>query len=185
MGARAPAPFSPMASSAAPPPLTPDAVPARDGAALLHLARTLRAMKRSGTVPPLLDRRYLGLLSPEHRSPWQGAVAEAARGLGARVTWVPPMALLAADSLQARDTARLLGRLYDLLDCEGLPPALVQCLRRDSGVPVYEGMGRPDHPLARLLPSLERETVQADGAPAGDADGHLLLLQALLLHTLL
>ncbi len=168
-----------------PPLLTPDAVPTPHGETLLHLARSLRAMMRSGPVPPLLDSKHLGLLSPDGRSPSQDVVAEAARGLGARVAWLPPMAAPTGDGPQAHDTARLLGRFYDALDCEGLPAELIHRLRRNCGVPVYEGLGRRDHPLAQLLPHLDAAPVQAPGAPDGDEDGHRFLLQAMLVHTLL
>jgi ornithine carbamoyltransferase len=68
-----------------------------------------------------------------------------------------------------------------------LPAGLVQCLRRDSGVPVYEGLGRQDHPLARLLSRLDAdtETAQTLGVGAGNEDGHRFLLQAMLVRTLL
>ncbi|WP_028998717.1 hypothetical protein [Azohydromonas australica] len=155
--------------------LTPDALPTPTGEALLHMARSLRAMACAGHTPPLLDRKHLGLLSRHHRSPSQGAVEHAARGLGARVAWVPAEAVRVAEGPGARDTARLLGRLYDVLDCEDVPAGLLRCLREDSGVPVYEGLGREDHPLARLLPCLD-----GDGG-----DGHRFLLQAMLVRTLL
>lgn len=103
------------------------------------------------------------------------------------MAWVPPEAVQTSDGPEARDTARLLGQLYDALDCEGLPTGLVQCLRRDSGVPVYEGLGRQDHPLARLLPCLDvdADSAQTPGVPTGDEDAHHYLLQAMLVRTLL
>lgn len=168
-----------------PPLLTPDAVPTPHGETLLHLARSLRTMMRSGSVPPLLDSKHLGLLSLNGRSPSQDVVANAARRLGARVAWVPPLSVQAGSAPQAHDTARLLGRFYDALDCEGLPAELVHRLRRNCGVPVYDGLGRRDHPLAQLIPHLDADAVQAPGAPAGDGDGHRFLLQAMLVHTLL
>jgi ornithine carbamoyltransferase len=167
--------------------LTPDSAPTPDGEAVLHMARSLRAMARSGATPTLLGSKHLGLLSRHRRSPSQGAVEDAARQLGARVAWVPPEAVQASEGPGARDTARLLGQLYDALDCEGLPDGLVQCLRRDSGVPVYEGLGRQDHPLARLLPRLDAdaEAAQTAGVAASGEDGHRFLLQAMLVRTLL
>ena len=184
-GARAPTPVLPMHLPFHPPLLTRDAVLTSHGETLLHLARSLRSMMRSGPVPPLLDSKHLGLLSLDHRSLSQGVVADAARGLGARVARVPPVVMQTGDGPQAHDAARLLGRFYDALDCEDLPAELVHCLRRNCGVPVYEGLGRRDHPLAQLLPHLDADLVQAPGAPAGDEDGHRFLLQAMLVHTLL
>ncbi len=155
--------------------LTPGALPTPAGEALLHMARSLRALACSGHTPPLLDGKHLGLLSRHPRSPSQGAVEHAARGLGARVVWVPADAVQVAEGPGARETARLLGRLYDALDCEGLPASLLRCLREDSGVPVHESLGCKDHPLARLLPCLGGD----------EGDGHCFLLQAMLVRTLL
>ncbi|WP_169806027.1 hypothetical protein [Azohydromonas lata] len=174
-----------MHSPFVPPLLMQDASPTHHGEALLRLARTLRTMMQAGSVPQLLDSKHLGLLCQGRHSPSQGVVADAARGLGARVAWVPPMGLEVGSGPQAHEATRLLGRFYDALDCEGLPAEWVHSLRRDSGIPVYEGLGRRDHPLAQLLPHLDRDQAQAPGAPAHDEDGHRLLLQAMLVHTLL
>jgi ornithine carbamoyltransferase len=157
-----------MHSPFVPPLLTQDACPTHHGEALLRLARTLRTMMQAGSVPQLLDSKHLGLLCRGRHSPSQGVVADAARGLGAHVAWVPPMALEVGDGPQAHEATRLLGRFYDALDCEGLPAEWVHSLRRDSGIPVYEGLGRRDHPLAQLLPHLDGDQAQAPGAPARD-----------------
>jgi len=41
---------------------------------------------------------------------------------------------------------RLLGRLYDAIDCAGLTPGTVQAIEQSAGVPVFRGLGLEDHP---------------------------------------
>jgi ornithine carbamoyltransferase len=164
--------------------LQQDATPTRDGAALLQMARTLRTMAQSGREPRLLRGKYLALLSPERHSPSQGALERAARRLGAQVARVPASSLQDGDTARIRDTARMLGRLYDALDCEGLPAQILRRVQQDSGVPVYDGLGRKDHPLAQLLPCLcALASRQAMGL--AEDDEHGFLLQAMLVQTLL
>ena len=96
-----------------------------------------------------------------------GAAFDAAASqLGARVSRIQ------ADAALSPDTARILGHLYDAIDCEHVPAKVLSSLRQQAGVPVYEGLGREDHPVLQLL-----------GAGAG-ADDRRFLLQALLISTL-
>jgi ornithine carbamoyltransferase len=64
--------------------------------------------------------------------------------------------LLNADEWRARagdripEAARLLGRLYDAIDCCDLPAEIVEQIEAHSGVPVFNGLGKSDHPMALL-----------------------------------
>jgi ornithine carbamoyltransferase len=49
------------------------------------------------------------------------------------------------------DAARMLGQLYDAVDCCSLPPAAADQLERHAGVPVFDGLARADHPLGLLV----------------------------------
>jgi ornithine carbamoyltransferase len=48
------------------------------------------------------------------------------------------------------DAARMLGQLYDAVDCCGLTPAAADQLERHAGVPVFDGLARVDHPMGLL-----------------------------------
>ena len=54
-----------------------------------------------------------------------------------------------------RHTARMLGRLYQGIECQGLPADLVAELGRDAGIPVYDGVATATHPFARLAELLD------------------------------
>ncbi|MCW5657715.1 MAG: hypothetical protein KIT60_08425 [Burkholderiaceae bacterium] len=64
--------------------------------------------------------------------------------------------LLNADEWRARagdripEAARLLGRLYDAIDCCDLPAEIIEQIETHSGVPVFNGLGKSDHPMALL-----------------------------------
>jgi ornithine carbamoyltransferase len=83
-------------------------------------------------------------------------------------------------------TARMLGRLYDAVDCEGLDAQSVELIERDAAVPVFTGLADPGHStgmLAVLLGLAERCGKPLSGlrvAYIGNAAGEagLALLQA-------
>lgn len=161
--------------------LDADNRPTSDGAALLKTARMLRSMDSAGGERALLRGRHLAVLSEDPQRASTGLLERAARRLGlavAHLSWK----VLQDDDAHAVDTARMLGRLYDVLDCEEVPPQLVSRLRQDSGVPVYEGLERWDHPVVGLLPGL----VDADtrGGDQLTDDDRQYLLQAILVRAL-
>lgn len=162
--------------------LSQDAMPTLQGEALLRTARMLRDMAGSGRMPPLLYSRHLALLSQRPHARSQAAVEAAARCLGVHVARLPATSVRPADA-QLRETARMLGRLYDAVDCEDLPRHVLVQLRRHSGVPVYEGLGRLDHPVMALLPCLDA-TPAGERNPPSVEEAQQFLLQALLLQTL-
>src|SRR3990167_9446367 len=92
---------------------------------VLDAARRLTAAAPDGRVGVSLRGRNLALLDDLPPSEAVGSLRSAAIGLGAQVSHLRPRA--ARISAQAIDTAtaRMLGRLYDAIDCEAMPPALV------------------------------------------------------------
>jgi hypothetical protein len=77
------------------------------------------------------------------------------------------------------DTARLLGHLYDAVDCEALPAGFAARLQSLLEVPVYDSLAREDHPIFDLLSAL----VPAGRTPT--AADRCTLVQAALVSTLL
>ena len=103
--------------------------------------------------------------------------SEAARALGAEVTALEASRLFgegrsAGDEAELRDLARVLGRLYDVVVCDGLPAAMTQRLADAATVPV--------HALSELLPRGDA----ADGQLASDADRRRWRAQAAVLAAL-
>lgn len=152
-------------------PLTP-----QDQGAVLALARTLQQALAAGTTQPLLRGKHIGLLcgaaDPADAAFFRQAVVE----LGARVAQIQSGLTPASPPEEVQHTARMLGWLYDAVECQGVGPALVRQVSSEAGVPVYDGLGSPGHPTARLA-----ELLTGDAPPA---DKRRFVLQAVLLSTL-
>lgn len=115
-----------------------------DVLALVAAARALEGSDRFGVVHRPLAGRNIALLSRSPDDAAQAAFCRAAAELGAQVARIP---FTGAD---AQDTAALLGRLYDAVDCEGLDTAFVERLEREAGVPVHNGLADAQHPAQAL-----------------------------------
>ena len=76
------------------------------------------------------------------------------------------------------DAARMLGRLYDAIDCCDLPAPLVEQIEAHSGVPVFNGVARPEHPLRQLI--VDARAAQGALPAAPSADEQRRALQALI-----
>lgn len=155
-----------MKSSFTPRPLSRDALSPAEAQSLQLAAKALQQAARSGGGQPLLKGKNIALLCDKADCNCAAEVDAAATQLGARVS------RLRADTALPAEAARMLGQLYDAVDCEHVPPELVRRLEQQAGVPVYDGLGRADHPLF--------EQLAKDGSAA---DRHFLL-QALLISTI-
>jgi ornithine carbamoyltransferase len=127
---------------------------------VLGQARALQAAARAGTPRPLLRGKHLGLLCRDAEAAAAVLFREAAGELGARVSQVAPSLLEIETEAgpSVGDIARVLARLYDAVECQGLTATLVQGLRIPSGIPVFAGLATVGHPSALLADRL-------DGAP--------------------
>jgi ornithine carbamoyltransferase len=113
--------------------------------ALLDGAARLKQAARAGQPSTPLRGKNLALLGDTQGELMRRAATE----LGAKV------ALLSAPGGHGLNgSARLLGRLYDAVDCGPMAASALELLDRDAGVPVFNGLGADDHPtrvLAELL----------------------------------
>ena len=149
---------------------------ADDPSALLASARTLaRTAQSAGPGTPLRGKN-LGLLCEFEVDADAALVRRAALELGAHVAHIRPSLTEMSTRDEVRHTARMLGRLYDVLVCQGLPPGLVQQIGADAGVPVLDGVASADHPTAALAAQL--------GDSISPDDARRFVLQALLLRVL-
>lgn len=163
--------MTPIPSPAGLDPIRP--MSASDLATLVDRARALRD---AGAGPVLLLRGVnYGLLRDDDETGGEDATLfiRAATELGAQVARIRPQLTQFSAPQDVQQTAQMLGRLYDALACEGLDPALVQRLRAEAGVPVFDRLTSPDHPIAKAVALL--------GPSASSADNRRFVLQALLL----
>jgi ornithine carbamoyltransferase len=149
---------------------------AQDTSALLARARELQAAARAGTTQRALRGKNFGLLCNETDAGDAALFQRAASALGAQVAHVRPSLSELSSPQEVRHTARVLGRLYDAVNCVGMAPDLVRQIGTEAGVPVFEGIASPRHPTARLAARL-------DGGMA-DEDKRCLVIQAVLLSAL-
>jgi ornithine carbamoyltransferase len=151
-----------------------DRLSAGDSNVLLGNARLLQQAAEPRQT--LLRGRKLALLCESDEDADAKLFRAAAAELGAHVSHVRPHLsdLRQRDDLQ--HTARMLGRLYDGIECQGLAHDLVELVGREAGVPVYDGLASDRHPTARLTALLD----------VGEPPGKLreLVLQTVLLSTL-
>jgi ornithine carbamoyltransferase len=103
-------------------------------------------------------------------------VPRAASELGAHVSRIRPSLSELSTPGEVQHAARLLGRLYDAVECLGMEPALVRQVGDGAGVPVYDGLASARHPTARIAGLL--------GGDASEADNRRFVVQAVLLGSL-
>jgi len=143
---------------------------------VLRMARALKSAAESGAPRLLLRGKHLGLLSETQDSVEAAMFRSAAHELGARVAHIYPSLSKLATFREVRETAHLLSRLYDAVECQGVPLELIELLGREAGVPVYDSLtdrARPNQHAVELLDDL-----------GGSSASWRYLLQALLLNAL-
>jgi ornithine carbamoyltransferase len=130
-----------------------------DVLALLAAAEGLKRAANSGDTHRLLRGKNLALLCEAQAGDRCDAFNQAATDLGAQVARIRPSELQLTQRAAVQETARVLGRLYDAIECEGMPQDLLEVVERDAGVPVYNGLCSDAHPtrvLAVLLTMQQR-----------------------------
>lgn len=121
-----------------------DGLTAEDLASLLQAAESLKAAAQAGRPQQPLRGKNIAVMCESGDDQAAQGFTAAASALGARVSHIRPA---------PKDTAPLLGRLYDAIECEGLPEDTVRELARGAGRPVFNGLGHANHPL-RILGDL-------------------------------
>ena len=143
---------------------------------LLANARLLQRAEPGSDMDGLLRGKNLGLVCESVDNADAILFREAAEALGASVSHIRPE-LAPAGGVTGGSllrTARLLGRLYDAIECQGLAPALVVQLGREAGVPVFDGLATPAHSIGQLA-------LELAGAEALEKKRRLLVQAVLLL----
>lgn len=110
------------------------------GDALVARAVALRQAAREGRVEPLLRGKYFGLICEQQDSEPAELFYAAAVALGAQVARIRPSVARLDRGQDAADTAVWLGRLYDAVECLGVPAETVAQIRRGAGIPVFDGI---------------------------------------------
>ncbi|ACB66994.1 ornithine carbamoyltransferase [Burkholderia ambifaria MC40-6] len=117
---------------------------------LLDLARDLKRAKYSGTEQPRLMRKNIALIFEKTSTRTRCAFEVAAYDQGANVTYIDPTSSQIGHKESMKDTARVLGRMYDAIEYRGFRQEIVEDLARYAGVPVFNGLTDEYHPTQML-----------------------------------
>ena len=158
--------------------------------ALLDLAAELKAAKKAGRETQRLRGKNIALIFEKTSTRTRCAFEVAAHDQGATVTYLEPGSSQIGHKESIKDTARVLGRMYDGIEYRGHGHETVEELARYAGVPVFNGLTDRYHPtqsLADLLTMREhsgKALAQTAYAYVGDARcnmGNSLLLAGALM----
>ncbi len=125
---------------------------------LLDLSFTLKKAKYSGTEVPRLKGKNIALIFEKTSTRTRCAFEVAALDQGAGVTYLGPSGTQIGHKESMKDTARVLGRMYDGIEYRGFGQSIVEELAEYSGVPVWNGLTDEYHPtqvLADFMTMLE------------------------------
>ncbi len=147
---------------------------------LLDLSSQLKAAKYAGCEQPQLTKKNIALIFEKSSTRTRCAFEVAAFDQGAQVTYLGPSGSQIGHKESMKDTARVLGRMYDGIEYRGFGQEVVEELAKYAGVPVWNGLTDEFHPtqiLADLLTMKEhaphRQLSEMRFAYLGDARNNM------------
>lgn len=146
---------------------------------LLKLSQDLKAAKYAGIEQPRLTGKNIALIFEKSSTRTRCAFEVAAYDQGAHVTYLGPSGSQIGHKESMKDTARVLGRMYDGIEYRGYGQDIVEELAAHAGVPVWNGLTDEFHPtqvLADFLSMTEYSDIplgQVSYAYLGDARNNM------------
>lgn len=146
---------------------------------LLDLAINLKKAKYSGTEQKNLEGKNIALIFEKASTRTRCAFETGALDQGAHVTYLGPSGSQIGYKESMKDTARVLGRMYDGIEYRGFAQTTVEELGKYSGVPVWNGLTNEFHPtqiLADFMTMIEHSDKplnQIKFCYAGDARNNM------------
>ncbi len=128
---------------------------------LVDLAQKLKADKKAGCERRTLCGKNIALLFEKDSTRTRCSFEVGAHDQGAATTYLGPSGSQMGKKESIKDTARVLGRMYDGIEYRGYAQEIVETLAEYSGVPVWNGLTNEFHPtqiLADLLTMREHTT---------------------------
>ena len=125
---------------------------------LLDLSADLKKAKYAGTEQPRLSGKNIALIFEKESTRTRCAFETAAYDQGARVTYLGPTGSQIGKKESMKDTARVLGRMYDGIQYRGFGQEIIEELGKYAKVPVWNGLTTEFHPtqvLADFLTMME------------------------------
>jgi ornithine carbamoyltransferase len=152
---------------------------------LLDLARDLKRAKYAGTEQERLKGKEIVLIFEKPSTRTRCAFEVACHDQGAHVTYLDPAGSQIGHKESVKDTARVLGRMYDAIEFRGYSQEAVEELARYAGVPVFNGLTDEYHPTQMVADVMtmrehcDKPLHQVSYAYVGDARsnmGHSLMI---------
>jgi len=146
---------------------------------LLDLSVDLKKAKYAGIEQPRLTGKNIALIFEKASTRTRCAFEVAAYDQGAHVTYLGPSGSQMGTKESMKDTARVLGRMYDAIEYRGFGQDIVEELAKHAGVPVWNGLTNEFHPtqvLADFLTMMEhsdKPLSQVRFAYLGDARNNM------------
>ncbi|MGF1774685.1 ornithine carbamoyltransferase [Vibrio wakamikoensis] len=147
---------------------------------LLDMSKELKSAKYAGTEQKNLVGKNIALIFEKASTRTRCAFEVAAFDQGAQVSYIGPSGSQIGHKESMKDTARVLGRMYDGIEYRGFGQAIVEELGAHAGVPVWNGLTDEFHPtqiLADFLTMLEhgkgKQLHQIKFAYLGDARNNM------------
>ncbi len=146
---------------------------------LLDLSADLKKAKYAGTEQQRLKGKNIALIFEKSSTRTRCAFEVAAHDQGANVTYLGPTGSQIGKKESMKDTARVLGRMYDGIEYRGFGQEIVEELAKYAGVPVWNGLTDEFHPtqiLADFLTMMEHSDKplhQVSFAYLGDARNNM------------
>jgi ornithine carbamoyltransferase len=113
---------------------------------LLDLAAELKAAKREGREEQKLKGKNIALIFEKDSTRTRCSFEVATYDQGGNVTFIGPSGSHMGHKETVKDTARVLGRMYDAIEYRGFAETTAKELARWAGVPVYNGLTDEWHP---------------------------------------
>lgn len=123
-------------------------------AGLLDLAADLKAKKKAGEPQPQFTGKNIALIFEKTSTRTRCSFEVAAHDLGMHVTYLDPSASQIGKKESIRDTARVLGRMFDGIEYRGFDQTFVEDLAKYADVPVWNGLTNEYHPTQMLADML-------------------------------
>ncbi|MEN8193903.1 MAG: ornithine carbamoyltransferase, partial [Bacteroidota bacterium] len=124
---------------------------------LLDLSRDLKSAKYLGEEEKKLEGKNIALIFEKSSTRTRCAFEIAAYDQGAHVTYLGPSGTQIGYKESMRDTARVLGKMYDGIEYRGFGQEIVEELGKCAGVPVWNGLTNEFHPTQVLADFLTME----------------------------
>ena len=124
---------------------------------LLDLSKKLKTEKKKGKEKKKLEGKNIALIFEKTSTRTRCAFEIAAFDQGAQVTYLGPSGSQIGHKESMKDTARVLGRMYDGIEYRGFGQKIVEELAEFAGVPVWNGLTDEFHPTQVLADFITME----------------------------